>query len=286
MVVPARVVRYPEGILALPSKSHGWNARPCVALAGVAVGAAALVVACASAPPRAGPSDDGGTDARGADAGAACTLSTQQKPRQAPSYYVDQGYKYFDAIDTTAPEESVPTYSPLVARWEWPPWLKLTGYTKPMMADSDRLLKTLAPAKVAPRDCRFFPVQPFARCRVAFTYTNQGGGKPCAIYEEFTFNDQGEMTFIEAWSDLPGLLPSGPSDPWAEGSGVHRLSTRVPGLGTPTGRIDPAGACMKQAATEDAEIADFVTRALDFWPTWGAENSKAGSDYFARGCGW
>lgn len=259
--------------------------RLCLATSG-ALAALAALAACTSATRGAGPASDAGADGRAADAGEACTLSTALTPQKPPSYYVDQGNKYFDAIDTTVSAESVPLYSPLVARWEWPPWLKLTGYTQPMMAESDQLLKTLAPAKVAPRDCRFFSVQPFARCRVAFTYTNQGDGKPCAIYEEFTFNDKGEMTFVEAWSDLPGFLPSGPSDPWAEGAGVHRLSTRVPGLGTPTGRINPAGACMKRAAEADAEIADFATRAGDFWVYWGNENSKAGSDYFARGCGW
>lgn len=218
---------------------------------------------------------------------AAGALATQLTPRFAPAYYIEQGSLYFDAIDVTAPAESVPTYAKLVARWEWPPWLKLTGYTSAMMAATDMLVKAGAPAAITPRDCRFFPVQPFARCRVAFRYTGMGAGKPCQIYEEFTFNDQGEMTFIEAWSDLPQLLPTAdPADPWAEGRGVHRLATKIPGLGTPTGRIELDGACMKQAAARDPEVADFVARANDFWPAWADENTRAGSDYFTRGCGW
>ena len=43
---------------------------------------------------------------------------------------------------------------------------------------------------------------------------------------------------------------------------------------------------MKRAAAADPEVADFATRAGDLWVYWGNENSKAGSDYFARGCGW
>ncbi len=207
--------------------------RVCLSTSGALTALTALAAlglfACTSATRGAGPASDAGPDGRAADAGEACTLSTALTPQKPPSYYVDQGNRYFDAIDTTVSAESVPLYSPLVARWEWPPWLKLTGYTQSMMAESDQLLKTLAPAKVAPRECRFFPVQPFARCRVAFTYTNQGDGKPCAIYEEFTFNDKGEMTFVEAWSDLPGLLPSGPSDrgPRARASTGSRRACRA-----------------------------------------------------------
>ena len=35
----------------------------------------------------------------------------------------------------------------------------------------------------------------------------------------------------------------------------------------------------------DPEIADFLTRAKDFWPSWVTENDRAGPDYFAKGCG-
>ena len=106
-------------------------------------------------------------------------------------------------------------------------------------------------------------------------------------YEEFVFNDQGEITFIEAWSDRPEFLPmDGPSDPWGEGSDVQRLSTRVPGLGNETGRIDLDSEAMQRAAEGDPELADFVRRARDFWPTYLEAVEEAGPDYYARGCGW
>lgn len=199
------------------------------------------------------------------------------------AYYAEQGNKYFDTIDSTADRNSKPNYSPLVARWEWPPWLKLTGYGREEIEQSDRVLIQGTPGPVLMRDCRGFAEQPFGRCRVSFQYA----GGMCPIYEEFTFNDQGEMTFVEAWSDQPGLLPmSGAADRWAEGAGVHRLSTKVPGLGNATGLIDPDAVWMQEAADRDPEIADFVARARDFWPTWTAELQGAGSDLYSRGCGW
>jgi hypothetical protein len=92
------------------------------------------------------------------------------------------------------------------------------------------------------------------------------------------------MTFIEAWTDAPALLTmDGEKDPWAEGPEVRRLSTRVPGLGKPSGRIDPAGPAMAAAASSDAELADFSTRAQDFWGTWFVELKTNGKDIYKRG---
>lgn len=210
-------------------------------------------------------------------------LSTCLVPHQAPEYYVDQALKYFDTLDATADPNSVPRYSALVARWEWPPWLKLTGYGRQMMTSIDKLLVIVTPSTVPWRDCRAFSTQPFARCRVSFDYDGRG----CPIYEEFTFNDEGEMTFIEAWSDAPGLLPMlDEADLWGEGPSVHRLSTALPGLGDAHGRLSLNAAWMKQAASRDPEIADFVRRAKRFWPTWIKEYLSAGPDLFERGCGW
>ena len=77
-----------------------------------------------------------------------------------------------------------------------------------------------------------------------------------------------------------------PTDPWAEGDSVHRMSTKIPGLGNETGLIDLKCDAMRAAAERDAEIADFVERAEYFWPSWLQEYEDAGDDLFARGCGW
>ncbi len=237
----------------------------------IAAGIALVVVACApasSAPPTE-PSPD--------------ALATALTPQQPPEYYVDQANKYFDTLDISADPDSVPSYSILVARWELPPWLWLTGYGRENMALTTDLAVSFEPSTVPTRDCRAFSVQPFARCYVSFDY-EQGD---CPIYEEFVFNDQGEITFIEAWSDQPGLLPmSDPNDRWAEGPDVQRLSTRVPGLGNELGLIDLDSDAMLQAASEDPELAGFVRRAQNFWGSWLEASDEAGPDYYARGCGW
>ncbi len=208
--------------------------------------------------------------------------STCLTPKQAPEYYVEQAQKYFDTLDVSADPKSIPTYSELSARWEWPPWLRLTGYGRAMLLDTAVVVRKDAPSTIPKRDCRAFAEQPFARCTVSFDYAEGS----CPIYEEFTFNDTGEMTFIEAWSNLPGLTPTSAADPWAESTGIHRLSTRVPGLGKADGRIDPAGPWMTEAASLDAEVADFAERAQNFWPTWLAELGAVQGDVYALGCGW
>ena len=82
-------------------------------------------------------------------------------------------------------------------------------------------------------------------------------------------------------------LPMPESDTWAEGDDVTRLSTRVPGLGRPDGLIDLDGPAMAEAVAEDADVADFVTRANDWYATWLAEVDASGGDaLWEVGCGW
>jgi hypothetical protein len=203
---------------------------------------------------------------------------------RSAAYYVDQAGRYFDTLDTSADRSSKPRYAELVARWEWPPWLKLTGLGREQIQTLDEGVLLATPATVPLRDCRAFERQPFARCYVSFDYPGKGR---CPIYEEFTFNDAGEVTFVEAWSDLKGLLPmEKSSDRWAEGAGLRRLSTKVPGLGSAQGRIDPQAPWMKAAAAQDTDVADFLVRAQSFASYWLKEYAAAGSDLFARGCGW
>lgn len=240
----------------------------------IAVSTALLLVACQDPPPPDPADPCAGTGA----------LSTCLSPALADEAYIDQGQRYFDTLDASADPESEPTYAPLVARWEWPPWLLLTGYGADLTLAADAAVLAAFPGTTVPiRDCRAFEVQPFGRCRVSIDYE----GQPCPIYEEFTFNDAGEVTFVEAWSDQPALLPmDGEADPWAEGDDVVRLSTRIPGLGTTSGRIDPEGDDMARAGESDADVADFAARTQDFWGYWSEAYEAAGDDMFARGCGW
>lgn len=210
-------------------------------------------------------------------------LSRCLKPRQTPEYYIEQSQRYFDTLDVSVDPLIHPRYSELSARWEWPPWLKLTGYGAQMLTETASLVTLRDPSTVPTRDCRAFSEQPFGRCYVVFKY-KEG---TCPIYEEFTFNDQGEMTFIEAWTPTPALMPmDATKDPWGEGPDVRRLSTRIPGLGSPTGRVDPRSPAMEKAAAADRDVADFAVRARDFWGTWFEELKLNGKNIYARGCGW
>ena len=181
--------------------------------------------------------------------------STTLTPTKPAEYYIDQGVKYFRTMQSDVPIHVKPNYSDLVVRWEWHPWLLLTGYKRGNMITSDIFLK-LYPTAYNLINCKYFAVQPFCRCHVVFNYS----GKLIPIYEEFTFNNAGEITFIEAWSDYPSLLPMAKNDYWAEGDSVNRLSTRVPGLGNATGRINPKAQWMKNAAVNDTVLADLLNR--------------------------
>lgn len=222
------------------------------------------------------------SDADSCKGGAA--LSTCLSPTQSDDYYVEHSHGYFNTMDYAEDMDVIPPYSERVVRWEWPPWLQLTGYTREEILVSDALLR-LFPSTIPERDCRAFDEQPFGRCYVTFYYDDHDG-KGCPIYEEFTFNDAGEITWIEAWSNLPGHLPAPDSDPWAEEDDVTRLSTRIPGLGNTDGLIDPEGQDLIAAGKDDADVENFRVRALDWQSAWLEAVGEAGNDMWERGCGW
>ena len=206
------------------------------------------------------------------------------RPTQTAEYYAEMSSRYFDTMDSTVELEGWPPYSERVARWEWPPWLRLTAYTREVIEETDTMLRDFYPSTVPERECRGFDTHPFGRCYVVFYYEAHGE-RGCPIYEEFTFNDAGEITWIEAWSDVDGLRPTTAEDRWGE-EGIERLSSRIPGLGTSSGLIDLDSSWMTEAAAVDEDVADLLTRARDFWATWVDEFNNTPDDYWERGCGW
>jgi len=192
-------------------------------------------------------------------------LSTCLSPKFDSSYYIEQGIKYFQTMESDIPIDVQPNYAPKVIRWEWPPWLLLTGYGKDFLIQSDILLK-LNPTQYYTLECKYFEEQPFCRCHVVFDYS----GDSCPIYEEFTFNDFGEITFIEAWSDYESTLPPGMNagndsswttdEYWAMQSGINRLSIKVPGLGTASGDLLINSPYMKIAIANDIDVAEMARR--------------------------
>lgn len=212
-------------------------------------------------------------------------LSSCATPTLSAAYYIEKSDAYFDTMDYTVELAEPMPYAEQVARWEWPPWLLLTAFGRENIEATDTLLR-LYPSIVRERECRAFDTQPFGRCRVVFYY-DAHDGRPCPIYEEFTFNDDGDITFIEAWSDLAGLKPMDDADTWAQAPDIDRLSTRVPGLGTPAGDIDLRGDAMTTAAQTDPDIEDFVRRAQDWYDTWSeALEVSGGREMWEQGCGW
>ncbi len=252
--------------------------------------AASALVGCTSGSagdPASGPTSDAAAEAAPDPcADSAGALAGCLAPKRPAAEYVQQAELYFDTLDARRDPAKVPNYSLDVVRWEWPPWLKLTGYGRDLLVQSDRALTARDPTTTVPvRDCRAFSTQPFARCRVEFDYA----GKRCPIYEEFFFNDAGETTFIEAWSDMPGSLPmSDANDLWGEGPGVHRLGSKVPTLGSPAGDLDTSNATLLAAAASDAEIADLLARTKSFFPSLASELNDRGGEaaMYAVGCGW
>ncbi len=213
------------------------------------------------------------------------SLASSLTPKFPPEYYAEQGVKYFKTMQSDVSVKVQPNYSDLVIRWEWPPWLLLTGFKKSGLIVTDIMLK-LNPTQYDLMDCRGFETQPFCRCHVVFNYS----GTTCPIYEEFTFNNQGEITFIEAWSDFESLLPmnSGSDKIWDENEywgqkEVNRLSAKVPGLGNAKGQIDLYSDCMNQAASVDKDIAELQLRAKDANGYWIKELYRNGKNA-ARGC--
>ena len=207
-------------------------------------------------------------------------------PTKEAAYYVEQAEKYFNTMDFNEAMDDAPNYAEWVVRWEWPPWLLLTAFGAEHIESTDLLLR-LYPSTIPERDCRFFEQQPFARCRVVFYYDDPSHeGRGCPIYEEFAFNDAGEMTVIEAWSDLDGLRPMGAEDPWAETENIDRISTRIPGLGTASGQLDINGSVFASAAESDPVLADLHNRANNWMETWSAELDAAGDALWPEGCGW
>ena len=100
------------------------------------------------------------------------------------------------------------------------------------------------------------------------------------------FNDKGEMTWIEAWSDLPGLLPQSEDDRWAESEDYPRLGGRVPGLGQTMGNFDWMNEFVTQEVQGDKVLEDFIMRTENWRMYWVETFTQAPTDFFAVGCGW
>jgi hypothetical protein len=131
-----------------------------------------------------------------------------------PEYYQNEAYSYFDSIDFFVFGRPAPHYAATVIRWEWHPWLLLTGSGSWSLKFD--VLQKLYPTRIRNRNCTVHVSAPQVRCHVTFGYLGQT--RTTAIYEEFTFNEAGEISFIEAWSDTPDIVTQ------AEAGTLKRMS--------------------------------------------------------------
>ena len=194
-------------------------------------------------------------------------LTSEQFPAKSPDYYFSQCDYYFNSLESKFHWHR-PKYSKDIIRWEWTPWLMLTGMGRTNITTIDSLIR-LCPCIVINRSYRYFPKQPFVRALVTIYYGDEviRRGQPLRIYEEFTFNDNGEISFIEAWWAREGdQLPLLDSDGWPVEPCINRLSTRLPGLGSsPYGTIDLDSDSMLLATRQDMDVNDFRRRCKKFY---------------------
>lgn len=59
---------------------------------------------------------------------------------RSDEYYIEQAIAYFDSLDTTK-DNAKPKYHKHVARFEWPPWLLLTGLGREKMSSIDKAIR-------------------------------------------------------------------------------------------------------------------------------------------------
>jgi hypothetical protein len=85
------------------------------------------------------------------------------KPNRSEAYYEEQGQAYFDLLSgydqKGNPSSKTPTYSDFCVRWEWEPWLLLTGKNHGSRTEwsvIDALQKITIPVRISERRVQIF----------------------------------------------------------------------------------------------------------------------------------
>lgn len=165
--------------------------------------------------------------------GTTHALSTCVQPTKGEEYYVGQALNYFAQLDPTQEKRDKALLSKGFLRFEWAPWTLFNGYADKLthMVDAvDGKIGSFFPTSPEHRICTFHETNPFVRCSLIMwshyddPRTEKApvsdalkGKAGCGIYQEFTFDQEGRISFTEVNSVT---LPK-----------QTRLSTRVPGLG-------------------------------------------------------
>ena len=152
------------------------------------------------------------------------------KSKLQPNYFTQQVEQYFDSLQTGS--TLFPNYAPDVVRFEWQPWLLLTGNGSDNIKFVDsEIRKYTGYCQVKNRKHRYVKKLNMVQSTVEFFYNNSTN--PIKIYEELTFNKEGQISFIEAWIntdykvDGKLQLPSRGKDGFPEGE-IKRMSLATP----------------------------------------------------------
>jgi hypothetical protein len=120
--------------------------------------------------------------------------STDLVKNQPDSYYKKQNDIYFDSLESKSYCQKtpfiLPSYSVGLVRYEWPPWLLLTGLGSTATSSMDRVFADVNPCVVVDRKHVICEQNPFGRSLVTVCYGKGSSLQAFKIYEEFTFNDQ------------------------------------------------------------------------------------------------
>jgi len=193
-------------------------------------------------------------------------LAFTLKPKYSPEYYKLQCDLYFTHLESRIADRVEFYCSLTCVRWEWPPWDLLTGQGMINIMYADMVDRDQNECIVAERNIRFYDVQPFGRAIITIYYGDNIKTRqhPIKIYEEFTFNDFGQVTFIEAWScQQSEYLPGFDAEGWPIEIPT-RLSYLIPGLGHITGEINVNTEAVQHAALQNKYVADYVERSKHF----------------------
>ncbi|KAL7556649.1 hypothetical protein ACA910_017588 [Epithemia clementina (nom. ined.)] len=116
-------------------------------------------------------------------------------PEQA-EYYIKQCDIFLNTLTTTLRPAKIPNLSKTVMRWDWS-HDRLTGRNRDTLIAMDIFATAVAPEQSVESEHKIYQQQPLGRSMVQFQSVKSGDLR--TLYIEFTFNDEGEISFVEVW---------------------------------------------------------------------------------------
>ena len=137
--------------------------------------------------------------------------------KEQAEYYKKQCDVYLDTLAATLHPDEIPNLSENVLRWDWTRQ-ELTSRNRDTLIAMDVFCTAMAPDRVTGRQHKIYQEQPLGRSKVQFESEDGSGGDVREMYMEFTFNEKGQISFVESWP-----VDTDQKCWWLQGS--NRLST-------------------------------------------------------------